>query len=160
MARDITLVHRKETFRAQPNTIQQVSDNVAHGRIRIFTPYEVKSVSGGSHLEEVVIANVKGEEVTLRAHAMLLMLGFTSDLGPIEKWGLDIDDSRIKVGVNMETNQKGIFAVGDIANYPGKLKLILTGFSDGALAVRSAAQYIRPGDKVRHVHSTSLRIFE
>lgn len=97
--------------------------------------------------------------MALPSDALLLMLGFTSDLGPIGKWGLDIDDSRIKVGQNMETNRRGIFAVGDIANYPGKLKLILTGFSDGAQAVRSAVPYVRPGDKLRHVHSTSSKVF-
>lgn len=158
-AKDIVLVHRRETFRAHPNTIQQVSENAGRGRIRVFTPYEVKGISGGGHLEEVVIADAAGKEVVLRTDALLLMLGFTSDLGPIEKWGLDIDDSRIEVGINMETSRRGVFAVGDIANYPGKLKLILTGFSEGAQAVRSAVPYIRPGDKVRHVYSTALRIF-
>ena len=158
-ARDISLVHRRDAFRAHPNTIQQVSANAAQGRIRVFTSCEVKGVHGSGKLEEVAVVDAAGKEVVLRADALLLMLGFTSDLGPIEKWGLDIEDSRIRVNTGMETNRKGVFAIGDIANYPGKLKLILTGFSEGALAVRSAIPYIRPGDKFRHAYSTSLKIF-
>lgn len=158
-ARDIALVHRRDAFRAHPNTLQQVSAKAAEGRIRVFTSCEVKEVHGSGKLEEVVIVDAAGKEVVLRADALLLMLGFTSDLGPIEKWGLDIEDSRIKVNVGMETSRKGVFAIGDIANYPGKLKLILTGFSEGALAVRSAVPYIRPGDKFKHAYSTSLKIF-
>lgn len=158
-ARNLSLVHRRDTFRAQPNTIQQVLDNAAGGRIRIFTSSEIKSAQGSKALEEVTIADAAGKEETLRADALLLMLGFTSDLGPIAKWGLDIEDSRIKVDQNMESSRKGIFAIGDIASYQGKLKLILTGFSEGAMAVRSAVPYIRPGDKVRHAYSTTLKIF-
>lgn len=158
-ARDIALVHRRDAFRAHPNTIQQVSAKAAEGRIRVFTSCEVKEVHGNGKLEEVVIVDAAGKENVLRADALLLMLGFTSDLGPIEKWGLDIEDSRIKVNMGMETNRKGVFAIGDIANYPGKLKLILTGFSEGALAVRSVVPYIRPGDKFKHAYSTSLKIF-
>ena len=158
-ARDITLVHRRDAFRAHPNTIQQVSAKAAEGRIRVFTSCEVKGISGNGKLEKVAIVDAAGKEIVLRADALLLMLGFTSDLGPIEKWGLDIEDSRIKVNMGMETSRKGVFAIGDIANYPGKLKLILTGFSEGALAVRSAVPYIRPGDKFKHAYSTSLKIF-
>src|SRR3990172_887855 len=122
-ARDISLVHRRDAFRAHPNTIQQVSANAAQGRIRVFTSCEVKGVHGSGKLEEVAVVDAAGKEVVLRADALLLMLGFTSDLGPIEKWGLDIEDSRIRVNTGMETNRKGVFAIGDIANYPGKLKL-------------------------------------
>ena len=116
-------------------------------------------MSGNKELTEIVISDASGKEMRVRADALLLLLGFSSDLGPIEKWGLDIEDGRIKVDIHMETNRRGIFAVGDIANYPGKLKLILTGFSDGAQAVRSTVPYIRPGDKKAHGHSTSLKVF-
>ena len=159
VAKSIVIVHRTETFRAHPNTIRQVSEHASHGRIQILTPYEIKEAAGNESLEKVILSDSSGKEVTLQADALLLMLGFTSDLGPICKWGLEIDDSRVKVGQNLETNRRGIFAVGDIANYPGKLKLILTGFSDGAQAVRSTVPYIRPGDKLRHVHSTSSKVF-
>ncbi len=159
VAGSISIVHRTDTFRAHPNTIRQVSEHANHGRIQIFTPYEIKEAAGGESLEKVILSDSNGKEVTIQADALLLMLGFTSDLGPIGKWGLEIDDNRIKVSQNLETNRSGIFAVGDIANYPGKLKLILTGFSDGAQAVRSAVPYIRPGDKLRHVHSTSSKLF-
>lgn len=163
-AKSITLVHRKETFRAHPNSIQQLLDAAKQGRINICTPYEIKNLSGNKELAEVVISNVSGsdasgKEMSILADALLLLLGFSSDLGPIEKWGLDIEDGRIKVDINMETNRKGIFAVGDITNYPGKLKLILTGFSDGAQAVRSTVPYIRPDEKKAHGHSTSLKVF-
>lgn len=158
-AGQISIVHRTDTFRAHPHTVQLVSEQAKQGRIQVLTPYEIKEVTGNEHLEYVILSDSNGKEVPIKADALLLMLGFTSDLGPIGKWGLEIDDSRIKVGQNMETNRKGIFAVGDIANYPGKLKLILTGYSDGAQAVRSAVPYIRPGDKFRHVHSTSSKLF-
>ena len=159
VAKSIVIVHRTDTFRAHPNSIKQVSEYTSQGRIKIFTPYEIKEAAGNERLEKVILSDSSGNEVTLQADALLLMLGFTSDLGPIGKWGLEIDDSRVKVGQNLETNRRGIFAVGDIANYPGKLKLILTGFSDGAQAVRSTVPYIRPGDKLRHVHSTSSKLF-
>ncbi len=159
IAGSVTLVHRTDTFRAHPHTIKQVSQYASQGRIQIFTPYEIKEAAGSESLENVILLDSNGKEITLRADALLLMLGFTSDLGPIGKWGLEIDDNRIKVNQNLETNRRGIFAVGDIANYPGKLKLILTGFSDGAQAVKSAVPYIRPGDKLRHVHSTSSKLF-
>ncbi|MCC7202320.1 MAG: NAD(P)/FAD-dependent oxidoreductase [Nitrospirae bacterium] len=158
-AQKIYLVHRSDTFRAHPHTVQLVSEQAKQGRIQVLTPYEIKEVTGNEHLEYVALSDGSGREVPIKADALLLMLGFTSDLGPIGKWGLEIDDSRIKVGQNMAASRKGIFAVGDIANYPGKLKLILTGFSDGAQAVRSAVPYIRPGDKFRHVHSTSSKLF-
>lgn len=160
IARNITLIHRRETFRAQPRTLQQVAQNAERGRIRILTPYEVMRVSGNQRLEEVVVVDGSGKETIIRTDALLLMLGFTSDLGQIGKWGLDLDDNRIKVNPNMETNRRGIFAVGDIANYPGKLKLILTGFSEGAQAVRNAVLFLRPGEKARHSYSTSLKIFQ
>lgn len=159
VAKSIVIVHRTDTFRAHPNTIKQVSEHASQGRIKILTPYEIKEATGNVSLEKVILSDSSGKEVMLQADALLLMLGFTSDLGPIGKWGLEIDDSRVKVGQNLETNRRGIFAVGDIANYPGKLKLILTGFSDGAQAVRSAIPYLRPGDKLRHVHSTSSKLF-
>ncbi len=159
VAKSIAVIHRTDTFRAHPHTVKLVSEEAAHGRVQVFTSYEIKECTGGDSLEKVIISDSNGKEVLLKADALLLMLGFTSDLGPIEKWGLEIDDSRIRAGLNLETNRKGIFAVGDIANYPGKLKLILTGFSDGAQAVRSAIPYIRPGDKLRHVHSTSSKLF-
>ena len=159
VAKSIVIVHRTDTFRAHPNSIKQVSEYTSQGRIKIFTPYEIKEAAGNERLEKVILSDSSGNEVTLQADALLLMLGFTSDLGPIGKWGLEIDDSRVKVGQNLETNRRGIFAVGDIANYPGKLKLILTGFSDGAQAVKSTVPYIRPGDKLRHVHSTSSKLF-
>ncbi len=159
-AGNITLVHRRETFRAQPKILQEVAENAERGRIRILTPCEVTGVSGNKRLEEVVVVDGSGKETAIRTDALLLMLGFTSDLGQIGKWGLDLDDSRIKVNPNMETTRKGIFAVGDIANYPGKLKLILTGFSEGAQAVRNAVLFLRPGDKVKHSYSTSLKIFQ
>lgn len=157
-ARSITLVHRSNTFRAHPKSVRDVIRLSEEGRINLYTSSTVSMVKGEERLEEVIIR--KGsDEICIKANMLLLMLGFVSDLGPIGKWGLQIEDGRIKVGMHMETNRKGIFAVGDIANYPGKLKLILTGFSDAAQAVRNALLHIRPGDRVRHVHSTSLKIF-
>src|SRR3972149_9336052 len=128
VAGSIAIVHRTDKFRAHPNTVRQVSEHANQGRIQIFTPYEIKEAAGNENLEKVILYDSDGKEVILQADALLLMLGFTSDLGPIGKWGLEIDDNRIKVSQNLETNRSGIFAVGDIANYPGKLKLILTGF--------------------------------
>lgn len=159
-AGEITLVHRKETFRAHPDSVRRITEYSKTGRIKILTPYEVKSVTGTEYPKEVIITDLTGKEVFIKANHILLLLGFTSDLGPIENWGVDIEDSRIKVDINMETNRKGIFAVGDIANYPGKLKLILTGFSDAAQAVRRSVPYVRPRGKMRDIHSTSLKVFD
>ena len=158
IARSITLVHRSNTFRAHPKSVSDVLRLSENGKVNLYTSSNVSKVEGRERLEEVIIRR-GNEEIRTKADMLLLMLGFVSDLGPIGKWGLQIEDGRVKVGMHMETNRKGIFAVGDIANYPGKLKLILTGFSDAAQAVRNALLHIRPGDRVRHAHSTSLKIF-
>jgi len=159
IAGSITLVHRRDTFRAHPRMVSDMLELVKAGRVQLFTSYEVSRVHGSDKLEGLTIRGKDGKEVYLKADRLFLLIGFVSDLGPIGKWGLEIEDNRIKVGLTMESNRKGIFAVGDIANYPGKLKLILTGFSDAAQAVRNALIHIKPGEKVRHVHSTSLKIF-
>jgi len=110
---------------------------------------------GNAALEAVTLRNARGVEHSVEAQALLPMLGFHVNLGPLESWGLQFEDKKIVVNSRMETNLPAVFAAGDIVTYPGKIKLIATGFAEAAIAVKSAVEYIRPGEKV-HVPYSSV----
>ncbi len=107
----------------------------------------------------VVFDNRTGVETTLDVDGILTFLGFKPDLGPIGKWGLDLNGNRVVVNGVMETSMKGVFAAGDIVDYEGKLDLIATGFAEAATAVNSAVQYVDPEARKSAGHSTSLKVF-
>ena len=115
-----------------------------------------RDVKGNGSLEEVEIKSEDGESKTLKADYVLGFFGLIMQLGPIAEWGLNLDKKTIPVNTeNFETNKKGIFAIGDICNYPGKLKLILSGFHEGALAARGCFKYARPNEKYRFEFTTA-----
>jgi thioredoxin reductase (NADPH) len=120
----------------------------------------VKRIEGNGHVERVTIANSKTkEEETLELDAIIPLLGFHSDLGAINEWGLDTEKADIKVSQLMETNVPGIYAAGDVTSYPGKLKLIATGAAEACIAVNNAVHFINPKAKVNPGHSSNMALF-
>jgi thioredoxin reductase (NADPH) len=159
-ARSIRLIHRRDGFRAHAATIKQVQDLAAGGKCDFRTFWEVKELHGGDRLERVTIANSKTkEEESLEVDAVIPLLGFHSDIGAIKEWGLDLEKADIKVDQVMSTNVPGIYAAGDVTNYPGKLKLIATGAGEACIAVNNAVHFINPKAKVNPGHSSNLAIF-
>jgi thioredoxin reductase (NADPH) len=157
-ASDITLIHRREEFRAHEASLAEVR---ASG-IPMKTFYEIKRVYGDGHVQGATIYNNKtGEEEDLQADLVLLNLGFKASLGPIESWGLELADARhIRVDGFMETNLKGVFAAGDIAAVIGSepLNLIVTGFAQGAIAANAAKRYVDPSARLFPGHSSEMRL--
>ncbi|MDH5526629.1 MAG: NAD(P)/FAD-dependent oxidoreductase [Nitrospirota bacterium] len=157
-AKSLHVVHRRNEFRAAGHSVSVMRDMAEKGTVNIITPYNFKTmdVDGNGHVTSVTVENKDGEELNLKCDRLLCLLGFKNDLGPIVKWDLRFEDSAIKVEADMQTNIPGVFAVGDIASYPQKIKLILTGFADASIAVQNCIPYIRPGKKASHVF-TSVR---
>ena len=133
----VTLVHRRDEFRGAPASVQKIKELSDNKTIDLITKYSIKDVKGNGSLESVEIKSESGESKVIKADYVLGFFGLIMQLGPIAKWGLNLDKKTIPVNTeNFETNKKGIFAIGDICTYPGKLKLILSGFHEGALAAR------------------------
>ncbi len=157
VAAKVTVVHRRATFRAMPESVRQLESLVEDGSVELMTPFQLAGVSGkNSVLQGVTIADLDGNERTIDADVLLPFYGLSQDLGPIRDWGLD--DSRRSVTVNpvtAETGRTGIFAVGDVAEYPGKLKLILTGFSEAAFAAHRAHNIVFPDKALHFEYSTT-----
>ena len=154
----VNLVHRRDDFRGAQATVDKVHDLAKDGRINLFTKYQMNSIKGESQLESIDIKSDDKEIKTLKTDFALGFFGLIMQLGPIANWGLNIDKKTIEVDTEkFETNQKGIYAVGDICSYPGKLKLILSGFHEGALAARACFKLARPNEKYRFEFTTSSK---
>ncbi len=152
----VSLIHRREEFRGAPASVQKIKELSQRNIINLFTKYSIKDVKGNGSLEEVEIKSEEGESKTIKADYVLGFFGLIMQLGPISEWGLNLDKKVIPVNTeNFETNKKGIFAIGDICTYPGKLKLILSGFHEGALAARGCFKYARPNEKYRFEFTTA-----
>ncbi len=152
----VSLIHRRDEFRGAPASVQKIKELSEKNKINLFTKYSIKDVKGNGSLEEVEIKSEDGESKTLKADYVLGFFGLIMQLGPIAEWGLNLDKKTIPVNTeNFETNKKGIFAIGDICSYPGKLKLILSGFHEGALAARGCFKYARPNEKYRFEFTTA-----
>ena len=152
IARSVTLVHRRDTFRAHEHTVQQVLKSSAE----VITSAEVVRILGQAWVEAVEIVLKKtGEHRTLNVQAVVAALGFTADLGPLKDWGLELDKRQIVVDTTMATNVPLVFAAGDIAGYPGKVKLISVGFGEAAIAVNNAATAIDPNAQLFPGHSSN-----
>lgn len=161
IARELTIIHRRDQFRAHRATTEEMRDLAARGKLTILTPYEVDSIQGDNRcVASVTVAqNETGEKSTLEVDAIVALLGFKPDLGPIGRWGLELERNSIKVTSLMETNIEGVYAAGDVVTYPGKLELIATGYAEAAIAVNNAVHYLNPKARVAPGHSTNLRIF-
>lgn len=155
VAQSVTLIHRREAFRAHQATVALMKQAAMKGEGRVMTPYELKVLHGEDRLEEAVIfQNQTKTEIPLPVDEVLSMAGYLSKLGPIADWGLELDKKQLRVGQDMMTSLPGVFAAGDVASYPGKLKLIATGFGEAAIAANYAAHYINPELSVEPGHSS------
>jgi thioredoxin reductase (NADPH) len=145
---ELTLVHRRTSFRGHLDSVQKVMDMAASKKINLITEAEVVGISGAERVEAVKINHATLGDIVKETDHFIPLFGLTPSLGPIANWGLDIDKNAVKVDtLDYSTNRKGVYAVGDINTYPGKLKLILCGFHEGTLAVQSAFARIYPNKK-------------
>ena len=154
----VILVHRRDDFRGMQASIDKAKQLKEEGKIEIYTKYQLDSVQGNEKLESI---NIKHDDKTIKEIKTDYVLGFFGlimQLGPIAEWGLNLDKKTIPVNTeSFETNKEGIFAIGDICSYPGKLKLILSGFHEGALAARGSFKYARPDEKLRFEFTTTSK---
>mgnify|MGYP001418268329 FL=1 len=154
----VNLIHRRDEFRGAQLSVNKVNELRENGKINLFTNCQLKTVNGNDKLENIEITKDNKEVIKLETDYVLGFFGLIMQLGPIAEWGLNIDKKTVNVDTEkFETNQKGIYAVGDICNYPGKLKLILSGFHEGALAARACFKLARPDEKYRFEFTTSSK---
>ncbi len=154
----VTLVHRRDEFRGSQSSVDKVNKLKKENKLQIYTQFQLSDVKGDDSLKNVEIKSENGETKSLQTDYVLGFFGLIMQLGPILEWGLNIDKKTIPVNTeNFETNKKGIFAIGDICSYPGKLKLILSGFHEGALAARGCFKYAKPDEKLRFEFTTTSK---
>ena len=157
----VNLVHRRDEFRGSQANVNILKELAKQEKIGLFTKYQLKNIKGTNVLENIEIVHENGDVKNIKSDFVLGFFGLIMQLGPIANWGLNLDKKTIQVDTEkFETNQKGIFAIGDICNYPGKLKLILSGFHEGALAARACFKYARPNEKYRFEFTTSSKAIQ
>jgi thioredoxin reductase (NADPH) len=155
VASELTLVHRSEEFRGAPDSVQKVYDLAAQGKIRLVLNSNIQRLEGTDRLNSVVLTDKAGTTSTISADYLIPLFGLSPKLGPIADWGLNLDKNAIVVNTeNFETNIPAVFAIGDINTYPGKLKLILCGFHEGALMAQKAFEYVYPNQKLSFKYTT------
>lgn len=160
-AAELTLIHRREGFRAHPHSMKLLGEAVASGAMRLLTYHEVRAIHGEGRVEAAtVFDNRTDEDTRLEVDAVLALIGFKPDLGPIADWGLDLERNSIRVDAHMGTNIPGVFAAGDMAAYEGKLELIATGFAEATMAVNHAVHYVDPKARYNPGHSTNVKLFQ
>ena len=154
----ITLIHRRNEFRGAPHTLSEIKKLENEGKIAIKTPCQLESIEGEKTVESILIKFDDGKIEKIKTDTILSFFGLIMKLGPIAEWGLNMNKKTIEVNSkNFETNKKGIFAAGDICSYPGKLKLILSGFHEVALASVECFKRARPNEKYRFEFTTSSK---
>ncbi|MBD1137054.1 NAD(P)/FAD-dependent oxidoreductase [Pelagibacterales bacterium SAG-MED49] len=154
----VNLIHRRDGFSGAESSVQKVKELNDQGKINLYTKYQIYSVSGENNIQSVKIKHDDGETKEFKTDYVLGFFGLIMQLGPILDWGLNINKKAIEVNTeNFETNIDGIFAIGDICTYPGKLKLILSGFHEGALAARGCFKYAKPDEKLRFEFTTTSK---
>ena len=160
IAEHVMLVHRRPKFRAAPDSLSRLEALAEAGRIEKVIPYQLHALHGSAGaLDEVIVSTLKGDRKALKADVLLPFFGLAMELGPIADWGLNLDRNNIAVTqATMATSEPGIFAVGDIATYGHKLKLILSGFSEAASAVHAARAHLHPDQDFRFQYSTTTGV--
>ena len=154
----VNLIHRRDEFRGAQSSVDKVHELAKSGKINFLTKYQLNKINGSDQLESIDIKHDNKEIKNLKTDYVLGFFGLIMQLGPIANWGLNIEKKTIEVDTEkFETNQKGIYAVGDICTYPGKLKLILSGFHEGALAARACFKLARPNEKYRFEFTTASK---
>jgi len=155
----ITLVHRRDGFRAHEATVSEVMGHVEAGRVDLKVPYVIKAVEGNGRIQAVELHHAaEGDAVRVDCDAVLLQLGFVTKLGPLKQWGFELDKGAIVVDPLMRTSLPRVWACGDITTFDGKLKLIATGFAESAIAVAQAVHSIRPEMRLQPAYSTNTGV--
>ena len=157
IAAHVAVVHRRPKFRAAPETAAQLDEAARAGEVEMVIPYQLHALHGDDgKLEAVEVADLAGATRLLTADLLLPFFGLSTDLGPLADWGLGIDQHRVAIDPSTcQTNLPGVFAIGDVAQYPGKLKLILQGFSEAAMAAHALFSVVHPNQTVHFEHSTT-----
>lgn len=157
VADKVSVVHRRPKFRAAPESVARMDALVREGKVEMVVPYQLSGLDGADgQLTAVRVATLDGAEKALPADALLAFFGLSMNLGPIAEWGLNLDKAHITVDPRTgATSAPGVFAIGDIAHYPGKLKLILCGFAEAAQAAHAVHALVHPGEALHFEYSTS-----
>jgi thioredoxin reductase (NADPH) len=157
VAASVAVVHRRPKFRAAPEMADQLAQAAARGEITLVIPYQLHALHGrDGTLHTVEVADLDGKTRHIDADILLPFFGLAMDLGPIATWGLDLAQHHVAVTPStLETSTRGIFAIGDVATYPGKLKLILQGFAEAAMAAHAIHPIVHPGTALHFEYSTS-----
>jgi thioredoxin reductase (NADPH) len=154
-ARSVTLVHRGHEFQGHGKTAHEVLDAKEEGKLAVHLDTEVRCIDvEGNALKRLHLRSRSGSESSVDAERLLILIGFKSNLGPLAGWDLELCENALVVDTHMKTSVDGLYAAGDIAWYPGKLKIIQTGLSEATMAVRHSLSYIKPGEKIRTVFSS------
>tara|TARA_B100000963_G_scaffold216272_1_gene188624 strand:+ start:594 stop:1607 length:1014 start_codon:yes stop_codon:yes gene_type:complete len=157
----ITLIHRRDEFRGAQHTLNEIKKLEKEGKIFIKTPFQLDKIEGDEQINSITIKDDNGKVEKITTDMILSFFGLVMKLGPIAEWGLNMDKKTISVNPhNFETSKKGIFAAGDICSYPGKLKLILSGFHEVALASVECFKRARPNEKYRFEFTTSSKTIQ
>ncbi len=155
IAEELTLIHRRTEFRGAPDSVEKVQYLAEHGQIKLVTNSQVIGLEGNGHLSGVQVEHDTEGKFLLEADHFVPLFGLTPKLGPLANWGLQLDKSAIEVNtLDYSTNVPGIFAIGDINSYPGKLKLILCGFHEATMACQSAFKIVHPNQKLSFKYTT------
>jgi thioredoxin reductase (NADPH) len=155
---EITLIHRRNEFRGASHTLSEIKKKEIEGKIIVKTPYNLKSIIGDRNMSEIEIEHEEKKVEKIKTDYVLSFFGLIMKLGPIADWDLNISKKTIPVDTeSFQTNKKGIFAIGDICTYPGKLKLILSGFHEAALAARACFKRARPDETYRFEFTTASK---
>ena len=149
IASEVTLIHRRNEFRGHLDSVEKVQELKNLGKINLITPAEITAINGNGKVENVEVTKKDEEPILLETDHFIPLFGLSPKLGPIANWGLEIEKNAIKVdnSLDYQTNIPGIYAIGDVNTYPGKLKLILCGFHEATLMCQSAYQIINPGKR-------------
>tara|TARA_Y100001970_G_scaffold197226_1_gene239885 strand:+ start:558 stop:1577 length:1020 start_codon:yes stop_codon:yes gene_type:complete len=155
---DVTLIHRREEFRGAPHTLNEIKKLEKSGKVKIKTKYQLSGIEGDKNIKSITIKNDEEKTIKIDTDYILGFFGLIMQLGPIAEWGLNMNRKTISVNTeNFQTNKKGIFAIGDICSYPGKERLILSGFHEAALASVECFKRARPNEKYRFQFTTSSK---
>ena len=155
---EVTIIHRRNEFRGAKHSSEIVKKLDKENKLKIKTPFQIISIEGDDLIKSITIKDEEGKNEKIETDCILGFFGLIMKLGPIAEWGLNLDKKTIPVNTeNFQTNKEGIFAVGDICTYPGKLKLILSGFHEGALAARACFKLARPNEKYRFEFTTTSK---
>ena len=157
-AKHISLIHRRDEFKAVEHTVGQMRELAEKNKVNLFTKYQIENIYGDKRVESVAIKDSEGIKKMIQCDEVLVFHGLKMELGPINEWGLNLHEKQINVNTkDFETNHSGIFAIGDINYYPGKLKLILSGFHEAALAAQTAFKRAKPEENLVFRYTTSSK---